>query len=362
MNGQTAVDAAFWDLALSDRPPVALADLEALVRRAPGTPLTVETVLVDADDPVGAIASPGDDLLRFGVVSALRIPDENGAFVVSVWPAGPGGVFHLAATVPSTDGRWRKLDRRVASAAPAVVPFFLDHDDFAAIGTSLSEHGDVEVSRMTARDREDQSSLSKGWPSKKGTARPSPQDVLAYADDSGAVVRTMTMYVDDVLALHLRRRAGATFYSGGFSVFDALVLGRLAQAGGQRRALLTGRARQVGERPAAPLTIRLPSRLFTSAERTGELVEALSRQRDMSVAVMHRNPYLHVVATDYLDGSNFDVFVTTEDAIDIHPGYRASVGALGRLTQALSERFLAHDIAEQPAAAPVSLDDLAAVG
>lgn len=362
MSGQAAVDAAFWALASSDEPPTALADLDALVRRFPGTPLTVVTVLVDQDDPVGALASSGYQTLRFGVVSALRIPDEAGDFVVSVWPAGDDDVFHLAATVPSTDSRWRKLDRRVAAAAPIVVPFFLNHDDFAAIGTALSEQGDVEVSRMTARDREDQSSLSKGWPSKKGTTRPAPEDVLAYADDSGAVVRTMTLHVDDVLAMHLRRRAGATFYSGDFALFDELVLGRLAAAGGRRRLLLDGRARQVGQRPARPLTIRLPSRLFTSAERTGELIDALSCQRDMGVAVMHRNPYLHVVATDYLDGSNFDVFVTAEDAIDIHPGFRASVGALGRLTQALSERFLARDVAEQARPAKVSLDDLVATG
>jgi hypothetical protein len=360
MSDQSGFDQAFWDIAAAPDPPTSLDDLYAVLKGFPGTPLTVETVLVDADDPAAALMGGGDEVRRFGLVAALRIQDDRGAFVLSLWPAGHDGVFHVVATVPSTDDRWRRIERRVGSAAPRVVPFHLDHDDFSAIGTALSEHGDVEVSRMTARDRTDQSSLTRGWPSRKGTIRPSPEDVIAFVDDSGASVRTMTLHIPDTLALHLRRRAGATFYSGDSALFDDLVLGRLAAAGGRRHALLAGRQRKIGEQPAAPLTIRLPGPVFVDAEATGLLIDALSRHRALSVAVMHRNPYLHVVVTDYLDGSNFDVFVTDDAAIDIHPGYRASVGALGRLTELLSERFLAEDIAEQPAPASVSLDDLVA--
>lgn len=359
MSDQRGFDQAFWDLAISAEPPASLDDLYTVLKGFPGTPLTVETVLVDAD-PAAALTSGGDELWRFGLVSAVRIPDERGAFVLSIWPAGHKGVFHVVATVPSTDDRWRRIERRVGSAAPRVVPFHLDHDDFSAIGTTLSEHGDVEVSRMTARDRTDQSSLTRGWPSRKGTVRPSPEDVIAFVDDSGASVRTMTLHIADTLSLHLRRRAGATFYSGDFALFSELVLGRLAAAGGRRYALLAGRERRIGEQAAAPLTVRLPGPVFVDAEATGLLIDVLSRHRALSVAVLHRNPYLHVVVTDYLDGSNFDVFVTDEAAVDIHPGYRASIGALGRLTDLLSERFLAEDIVERPAPASVSLDDLVA--
>jgi hypothetical protein len=80
----------------------------------------------------------------------------------------------------------------------------------------------------------------------------------------------------------------------------------------------------------------------------------------MAIAVLHRNPYLHVVVTDYADGSNFDVFVTEPDAIEVHPGFRSSLGALTRLTQSLGERFEALKIAEAAPPEPVSLDDLIA--
>jgi hypothetical protein len=94
------------------------------------------------------------------------------------------------------------------------------------------------------------------------------------------------------------------------------------------------------------------------AHATGEVIAELERQRGAVIAVLHRNPYLHVVVTDSADGSNFDVFVTSPDAIEVHPGFRASMGALTRLAQNLGERFEALEIAEAAQSEPVSLDDL----
>lgn len=74
--------------------------------------------------------------------------------------------------------------------------------------------------------------------------------------------------------------------------------------------------------------------------------------------MFHRNPYLHFALTDEQDGSNFDVLVTREDAIDIFPGFRSSASSLARVSQLLSEAFGALEIREQPGSEPVSLYDL----
>lgn len=105
MSGQAGFDEAFWALAAAPEPVTDLGHLYGVLKAFPGTPLTVETVLVDADDPAVALMGAGDELRRFGLVAALRIQDDEGPFVVSLWPAGPDGVFHLVATVPSTDDR-----------------------------------------------------------------------------------------------------------------------------------------------------------------------------------------------------------------------------------------------------------------
>lgn len=62
--------------------------------------------------------------------------------------------------------------------------------------------------------------------------------------------------------------------------------------------------------------------------------------------------------TDNTDGSNYDVFVTAADAIEIHPGYRASLGSLTRIAQSLSLHFEATGLRETPEAEPVSVYDL----
>ena len=161
-----------------------------------------------------------------------------------------------------------------------------------------------------------------------------------------------------VLSLHLRRLAGASFYNGDFVLFESIVLGRLAAAAGRRAALLTGRERKVNEPLLSPISIRLPQPIFVDADATGEVIIELERGTALTVAVLHRNPYMHAVVVDNADGSNFDVTVTVTDVIDIFPGFRASTGAFVRLTQRLSERFEALEILEAQPLAQVSLDDM----
>ncbi len=356
----TALDALLWDAAGQRKE---LPSLRESVQRS-SAQVTVETVISDEPSPLALIEPRGEgwELRRAGRVELLRVNDEHGPFILGCWPTVHPGVWHFVGSAPTTDPRWRKVERWVANAAPLIVPVLLNHDDFADIGTALSEYGEVEVSRMTARRRADLSSVSRGWKARSGKLRPSHHQVVGEAEAEAASVRTLTLHVADALSLHLRRLAGATFYNGEFDLFARLVLGRLATAAARRRDLLTGRARQAGEPPRRPIAILLPGPVLVDAEATGEVLADLERQRDIGLAVLHRNPYLHVVVTDHGDGSNFDVFVTDPSTISVHPGFRSSMGALTRLTQRLGERFEALEIAEAPTAAAVSLSDLLAAG
>src|SRR3546814_15540629 len=101
-------------------------------------------------------------------------------------------------------------------------------------------------------------------------------------------------------------------------------------------SLLEHRERVVGK-IRRPLSVRLPGPLLRSPEDTGEVIRLLADEHRLAVAVVHRNPYLHLSVTDYGDGSNFDVFVTAPDEISVHPGFRSSVGALNFVLQCLTE-------------------------
>lgn len=174
-----------------------------------GAQLTIETVISDEPSPLAHIEPRGEgwELRQTGHVGLLLVDDERGAFVLGCWPTGHPGVWHLVGSAPTTDPRWRKVERWVANAAPLVVPVLLNHDDFADIGTALSEYGEVEVSRMTARRRADLSSISRGWKARSGKLRPTHHQVLSDAEAEGASVRTLSLHVADVLSLHLRRLA-----------------------------------------------------------------------------------------------------------------------------------------------------------
>lgn len=356
----TNLDAALWA-----HPELnelrSLGDAVRLSQSSEQTAIAVETVITDGVEVFDALGPRASlsEVRRGSGLGLMRVWDERGEFVLMSWPTAYPGVFHLAGSLPTTDPRWRKVERWVSAASPALTPVFLNHTDFLDVGTALSEFGDVEVNRLTARKREDLSSLTRGWQARSHTLRPSPEMAIADAEREGASVRSLSLSVDDVLSMHLRRLAGATYYSGSLAVFEEVVLGRLARAAASRRVLLSDRARKLGPQSGPrPITIYLPEPVLVNAEATGEVLRALEQQSRTAVAVLHRNPYLHVVVSDHADGSNFDVCVTRPSEIEVYPGFRASLGALARLTQRLSERFEAVEIAESTAHQKVSLDDL----
>lgn len=360
----TPFDALLWDFSEPERQFPTLSGAVELAEGSTGASvqIAVETIIVDGSAPFDVIRPQqcAHERRRSGIVTLMRVHDDHGPFVLGAWPTRHDHVFHIIGSIPATDSRWQKVERWIGAGAPRVIPCFLNNDDFADLGTSLSEFGDVEVSRLTARRRRDHSSLSRGWQARNGSLRPTHHDAIAETERDGASVRSLTLQVGHALNVHLRRLAGATYYTGSFEIFEAVVLSRLAQAAADRRFLLDGRVRMLDRPLTQPISIRLPGAVLTDAESTGDVISLLERQSSTSVAVLHRNPYLHVVVTDYLDGSNFDVFVTAADAIQVYPGFRASLGAWSRLTQRLSEGFEAIEIGETPPRPTVTLDDLVA--
>lgn len=290
-------------------------------------------------------------------VELLRVSDMDGDWALAAFPTRHSGVFHLVSGLPVTHSRWKKVERWVSNARD-ISRCYLNHDDFSSIGDRLSEFGDVEVVKLSARVIKDGSSINRGFPSRDGILRPSHHDEIAEVEGLGAVVRTLTLSVARRLHLHVRRVAGATFYSGDYRLFEEQVLSRLEDATSVRRALLTDRARGSASGRSLPLRVSLTEPILQDADDTGELLDAVRAMTDVTMSVFHRNPYLHLTVTDEFDGSNFDVTVTRPDAIDIFPGYRASATALARVAQRLGERFGAQTIADAPPSHPVSVLDL----
>jgi hypothetical protein len=359
-------DHALWAAGEQGHAPESLRELvQANLLRDPHDQLTVATVIADSCEPGERLAQAGagtvTGLAWAGPIAVLRIGDADGPYVVSVWPTTAEGVYHVVGTVPVTDERWRRVERWIANSAPRLVPFVLNQANFEGVGAALAEHGRVEVSRLTARVISDGSSYTRGWAEGRRAPRPTYTQALGEVEEF-ASVRTLTVHVGDLLSLHLRRQAGATFYGGSFRLFEDVVLNALVSAAAERRSLLTGRERRPHSTSHEAIAVQMPTGIFANAKSVSDLLDALSEQRGVGIAVLHRNPYLHVAVTDYLDGSNFDAFVTFDDRVVIYPGYRASVGAFTRLTEHLAERFAAREVANVQASTPPTRQELFTTG
>jgi hypothetical protein len=278
-----------------------------------------------------------NDSRATGTGGLIRLRRAGRNYVVGLWASAVEGVCHLVGSVPVTDSRWRRVEETwLPRAAPRLAPVILTKRDFEDIGDALSEHGGVEVSRLSARVLADHSSYSRGWQDKV-SRRPTHRQALAETKDM--MVRTLMLSVGDDLAVHLRRHAGATFYRGDYRLFCDVVLRRLTTAAAARRVLLSDRQRRRSEPVTESLVMRLPEgALGTSGDRT-LLLDTVGQIRGVQIAVYHRNPYLHFVVTDYLDGSNFDVFVSDENSLSLMPGFHASVGSLARITDVIGDAF-----------------------
>lgn len=351
-----------WDLGEDDRGNLVLADLKAAASAAGIVlpQLTFLTVITDGESAFEILKRRAADIrgtrdLRHGggiLWTRLRQRD----YLVTVWPSGEQGVFHLMGTAPVTDSRWDRVEGTwMRQAAPRISKVTLNADDFAAIGDALSQEGTVEVSRLSARIPEDHSSYTRGWPE---TARQRPSHEDALTETKGMVLRTLTLNVGG-LSVHLRRSAGATFYRGGYTVFLRQVLGRLAAAAAERRGLLSNRARHRAERVTETITLNLPegASVWDAAGRH-ELLAALAHVPGVQTAVFHENPYFHFAVTDYLDGSNFDVFVSECDRVELVPGFVATVGSLARVTEAIGEAVGMVAVTAHKVPARISDEDL----
>lgn len=350
-------DEAAWDAAGTRNLPT-LPELIALSDGKPVEALVFETVITDGSNPLDVLTD--GETRSVGHRHIRRVTHVDGDFVLCAEPTSHDDIYHLVGSIPSSDKRWQKIARRITGSSPKLNPCFLNHDDFADLGTSLSEFGDVEVRAMSARHRHHVKSINTTWPRLENHLRPDHHAAIQEAEEADTSVRSLRLHVEGVLDVHLRRMSGATFYGGDFNVFAATILPRLAEAAARRRNLMQGRERKIAQAPSEPIQIVLPVDVFRNASDTGRILTELSKTGHLSHAVLHRNPYLHVTVTDHHDGSNFDLMVTEPNAIDIRPGFRASPGALNGLVQHLSERFAAENIQERPVAEPVSLYSLIA--
>jgi hypothetical protein len=166
--------------------------------------------------------------------------------------------------------------------------------------------------------------------------------VVKVYSRANELVATFSFNNDGLLAL---RDGSITF------LLDRVV-NEVARIGNTRNVLFQNRERR--HLDLHPLELSFESEILADKTANEALIDSISSISKSAIAVFHANPYIHILYTDFRDGSSFNIYSSSDSALTIVPSTRASVSALMRLYRGISEKFADCDISEVAKLAPTA--------
>jgi hypothetical protein len=95
---------------------------------------------------------------------------------------------------------------------------------------------------------------------------------------------------------------------------------------------------------ARPLEINFGQEIFEDKSNHGQFIQMLSSLEDLSVSVMHGNPYIHLSILDYIDGSTCDIWVVDSKQLLIVPQLHSSIISLKRIVNHIFDNYAEGEI------------------
>jgi hypothetical protein len=140
------------------------------------------------------------------------------------------------------------------------------------------------------------------------------------------------------------RDGESRFIGGDIALYVDTLLPGIAGQLSDKDTLFKNRERQYGSRDTDPLEIQYEEGSIQGVEENKRLVKALRGLSRSSITVYHDNPYLHASLLDYDDGTNVDVYLTSDHSISIVPGFNASRKSLSRICDQINKGFFEGDV------------------
>ncbi len=125
-----------------------------------------------------------------------------------------------------------------------------------------------------------------------------------------------------------------------FKLFYETILEKSISIFFRRREQLSNRARTENTNyQVKPLFIEFDEPIFKHKEQNRRLVNVLRKLPHLAYSVVHDNPYLHMTVTDYIDNSNYEIWILSDSRITIAPQTISSMSSLSRLCDHISREF-----------------------
>jgi hypothetical protein len=144
----------------------------------------------------------------------------------------------------------------------------------------------------------------------------------------------------------LSRKGASRYVSGNQSIYFKKILPSLATLLSKKGELFNDKAREYGTREAETIEITYEEGAIKGREENIRLINALEGLKRSSITVYHKNPYMHASILDYEDGTNADVFLTSDRRVSIVPGFNASRKSLSRICDRINQGFLEGEVIE----------------
>lgn len=144
----------------------------------------------------------------------------------------------------------------------------------------------------------------------------------------------------------LSRKGISRYVSGNESIYFNKILPSLATLISTKGDLFNDKAREYGSREAETIEITYEEGAIKGRKENVRLINALEGLKRSSITVYHTNPYMHASILDYEDGTNADVFLTSDRRVSIVPGFNASRKSLSRICDRINQGFLEGTVSE----------------
>ncbi|MDD5242444.1 MAG: hypothetical protein PHU49_00360 [Syntrophorhabdaceae bacterium] len=135
-------------------------------------------------------------------------------------------------------------------------------------------------------------------------------------------------------------RDGVFKVESGFRLLYDTVLDQAIEIFSRRTEQLSNRARTKDTQfKPKPLFIEFDEPVFHDKEQNRRLIEVIKHLSNSARSVIHDNPYLHVSVIDYMDNSNYEVWVLSDSRISIVPQTICTMHSLNRFCDHISKEF-----------------------
>lgn len=135
-------------------------------------------------------------------------------------------------------------------------------------------------------------------------------------------------------------RTGEMAVDSSFPRFHRALLAPASDIADRQFAMLLNRER-IREHgfEARPFFVEFRTPVFSDRQAHKRLIDALEQMPNTSHALIHQNPYLHLMLFDRVEGMSCDIYVLSERRMAVLPQTESSPTALGRLYSYVSTRF-----------------------